>query len=249
MNVLITGASSGIGKCMALYLLDLGYNLYVVSTKKKELDKIFNKYKDRVICIEYDLSIDINCYNLYNYLKDKDIDIVINNAGFGDAGNFSETSLDKEMKMVDVNIRAYHILTKLFLRDMINNNRGYIMNVCSMASFMPGPYMATYYATKSYVLNLTLAISKEIEKDNCNVKISLFCPGPVDTNFMNVANVKFNSHLISSKYAAKYAIDNMFNNKLIIIPPNMKISYLFSKISPLSLILFVNSKMQRRVNL
>ena len=249
MNVLITGASSGIGKCMALYLLDMGYNLYVVSTKKKELDKIFNKYKDRVMCLEYDLSIDSNCYDLYNYLKDKEIDIVINNAGFGDAGNFSETSLDKEMKMVDVNIRAYHILTKLFLRDMIKNNRGYIMNVCSMASFMPGPYMATYYATKSYVLNLTLAIYKEIEKDNCNVKISLFCPGPIDTNFMNVANVKFNSHLISSKYAAKYAIDNMFNNKLIIIPPNMKISYLFSKISPLSLILFVNSKMQRRVNL
>lgn len=247
MNVLITGASSGIGKGMALYLLELGYNLYVVSTKKKDLDKIYNKFKDRVVSIEMDLSSSDNCYRLYDLLRDKNIDILINNAGFGDCGNFSETDINKEMNMINVNIRAYHILTKLFLRDMIKNNRGYIMNVASMASFMPGPYMATYYATKSYILNLTLAISKELEKDNSNVKISLFCPGPIDTNFMNVANVKFNTHLISSDYASKYAIDNLFKKKLIIIPPNMKINYLFAKISPLFLVLFINSKMQKRI--
>ncbi|MBQ6495061.1 MAG: SDR family NAD(P)-dependent oxidoreductase [Bacilli bacterium] len=247
MNVLITGASSGIGKCMALYLLELGYNLFVVSTDKKDLNKIFNRYKDRVYCIEMDLSISDNCYKLYDLLKDKNIDILINNAGFGDAGNFSETDLNKEMNMINVNIRAYHILTKLFLRDMIKNNRGYIMNVASMASFMPGPYMATYYATKSYILNLTLAIYKELEKDNCNVNISLFCPGPIDTNFSNVANVKFNTNLIDSNYAACYAINNMFKKKLIIIPPNMKLNYIFTKISPLSLVLLINSKMQKRV--
>ena len=107
--------------------------------------------------------------------------------------------------------------------------------------------MATYYATKSYILNLTLAIYKELEKDNCNVNISLFCPGPIDTNFSNVANVKFNTNLIDSNYAACYAINNMFKKKLIIIPPNMKLNYIFTKISPLSLVLLINSKMQKRV--
>ena len=248
MNVLVTGASSGIGKSMAFYLLELGYNLYVVSTDKNDLDSIFKKYKDRVFTIGIDLSFMDNCYKLYNILKDKNIDILVNNAGFGDAGNFSETNLNKELRMMDVNIRAYHILTKLFLRDMIKKNKGYILNVCSMAGFMPGPYMATYYATKSYILNLTLAISKEIEKDNSNVKISLFCPGPVNTNFSSIANVKFNTSVIDSDYAARYAIDKMFNNKLVIIPPNMKLNYFFMRISPLSLVLFFNSKIQKRID-
>ena len=111
MNVLVTGASSGIGKSMALYLLELGYNLYVVSTDKNDLDSIFKKYKDRVFTIGIDLSFADNCYKLYDILKDKKIDILVNNAGFGDAGNFSETNLNKELRMMDVNIRAYHILT------------------------------------------------------------------------------------------------------------------------------------------
>ena len=246
MNVLITGASSGIGRDMAMYLLELGYNLYVVSTDKGYLDKIYHKYGSRVSTIGLDLSLESNCYKLYNILRDKNIDILINNAAFGDAGNFSETSLDKEMKMIDVNIRAYHILTKLFLRSMIKNNHGYILNVCSMAGFMPGPYMACYYATKAYILNLTLAIAKEIREDNLNIRVKLFCPGPVDTNFMRVANVKFNTSMISSRYASRYAIDNLFDDKLIVIPPNMKLNYYLTKISPLSLILFINYKIKKR---
>ena len=248
MNVLITGASSGMGKSMAMYMLELGYNLYVVSTNKSDLNKIYKKYKDRVVTIGLDLSNEDNCYRLYNKLKDKNIDIVINNAGFGDAGNFTETNLAKELKMLNVNVRAYHILTKLFLKDMINNDSGRIMNVCSMAGFMPGPYMATYYATKAYILNLTLAISEELKRDNSKVKISLFCPGPVDTNFENVANVKFKTSLLNSDYAGKYAVDGMLKNKLIIIPPNMKLIHLLVKISPISLILRINSLIQERVS-
>ena len=247
MNVLITGASSGIGKSMAMYMLELGYNLYVVSTKKEELDKIYKNFRDRVITIGLDLSIEDNCYKLYNKLKNKNIDIVINNAGFGDAGNFIETNISKELKMINVNIRAYHILTKLFLKDMIDNNNGRIMNVCSMAGFMPGPYMATYYATKAYILNLTLAISEELKNDNSKVRLSLFCPGPVKTNFEKYANVKFKTSLLDSDYAGRYAIDGMFKNKLIIIPPNMKIIHLLVKISPLSIILKINSRIQERV--
>lgn len=148
--------------------------------------------------------------------------------------------------MIDLNIKAYHILTKLFLRDFVKRNYGRILNVASMAGFMPGPYMATYYATKKYIVSLSLAIYEELKKDKSNVKISVFCPGPVRTNFNNVANVKFNMPSLTSQYASKYAIDSMFQNKLIIIPPNMKANYLLTKVMPQKTILAVNSLIQER---
>lgn len=246
MKALITGASSGMGRDMANYLASFGYDLIVVSRDKKKLDELFNDLNVSVKKIEMDLSITDNCINLHKMLKNENIDILINNAGFGDAGNFSETSLDKELNMIDLNIKAYHILTKLFLKDFIKRDYGRILNVASMAGFMPGPYMATYYATKNYVVSLSLAIYEELKKDNSNVKISIFCPGPVDTNFNNVANVKFNLKSLSSEYASKYAIDNMFKDKVIILPPNMKLNHTLTKICPTDLILFANSKIQGR---
>ena len=150
------------------------------------------------------------------------------------------------MDMIDLNIKAYHILTKLFLKDFVKRDYGRILNVASMAGFMPGPYMAIYYATKNYVVSLSLAIYEELKKDNSNVKISIFCPGPVDTNFNNVANVKFNLKSLSSEYASKYAIDNMFKDKVIILPQNMKLNHTLTKICPTNLILFINSKIQGR---
>ena len=248
MKALITGASSGMGKDMARYLSSMGYDLFVVSQNKKELDKIYKDFKVDVTTIEMDLTIEENCYKLHKMLQKENIDILINNAGFGDSGNFIETSLDKELKMIDLNIKAYHILTKLFLKDFIKRDYGRILNVASMAGFMPGPYMATYYATKSYILNLTLAIDEELKQQKSNVKLSIFCPGPVDTNFNNVAEVKFNVKSINSEYAAKYAIDNMFLDKLIIVPPNMKLNRLLTKITPIKVILYVNSKVQERVS-
>lgn len=246
MKVLITGASSGMGRDMAKYLASFGYDLYVVARDKEKLDNMYKDFKVKVRTIGMDLTKYDNCIKLHDMLKDEDIDILINNAGFGDSGNFSETSLTKEMDMIDLNIKAYHILTKLFLRDFIKKDRGRILNIASMAGFMPGPYMACYYATKAYILNLSLAISEELKKDNSNVKISIFCPGPVDTNFENVANVKFNIKLLNSNKAAKYAIDNMFKNKLIIVPFNMKFNHLLTKISPTKLILYINSFVQQR---
>ncbi len=243
MKALITGASSGIGYDMANYLGSLGYDLILVSKNKKK--KLENS-KVKVRYLYFDLTKEENCYKLYDLLKQEKIDILINNAGFGDTGNFSETSLEKELNMIDLNIKAYHILTKLFLKDFIKRDYGRILNVASMASFMPGPYMACYYATKAYILNLSLAIYEELKKDNSNVHISIFCPGPVKTNFENVANVKFNIRKIESSYAAKYAIDNMFLNKLIIIPFNMKLNHLLSKIAPTKMILEVNSLIQKR---
>lgn len=246
MKAIITGASSGMGRDMANYLSTFGYELFLVSRDKKKLDKMYKNYPNKITTIGLDLTKEENCYKLYDMLKSEKVDILINNAGFGISGNFSEIKLDKELEMIDLNIKAYHILTKLFLRDFIKRDYGRILNVASMAGFMPGPYMAAYYATKNYIVSLSLAIYEELKEDNSKVKISIFCPGPVNTNFSNTANVKFNIRLLDSNYASKYAIDNMFKNKVIILPPNMKLNYLLTKIFPVKLVLKVNSKVQER---
>ncbi len=245
MKALVTGASSGIGRDMAKYLNSLGYELYLVSQNKKDLDREFKGY-DKVHTYSYDLRKEEECIKLYKEVNEENIDILINNAGFGDAGNFTETSLDKEMDMINLNIKAYHILTKLFLKDFTKRNYGRILNVSSMAGFMPGPYMATYYATKNYITSLSLAIYEELKKDKSNVKISIFCPGPVNTNFNNIAGVKFNISSISSEEAARIAINGMLEDKLIIVPNNMKINHIFSKLAPTKVVLDINSKVQER---
>lgn len=246
MKALVTGASSGIGKEIALQLSELGYDLYVVSRNKQELDKIFINCPTSVTTIELDLGKSDNCHKLHQMLKNQDIDILVNNAGFGDAGNFTQTSLNKELDMIDLNIKAYHILTKLFLKDFTKKDRGRILNIASMAGFMPGPYMATYYATKSYIVNLTLAIQEEIKKEHSNVKMTIFCPGPVQTNFTKRAKVHFKIPSLSSKKAAQCAIEGMFQNKTIIIPNNMKPNYILVKISPIKAVLTINALIQER---
>ena len=245
MKALITGASSGMGRDMAKYLSKFGYKLFLVARDKGKLDKEFKGYKN-VKTYGFDLTKKEECLKLYDCVKKEKIDILINNAGFGDSGNFTETNLDKELEMIDLNIKGYHILTKLFLKDFVKRDYGRILNVASMAGFMPGPYMATYYATKNYIVSLSLAIYEELKRDKSNVKISIFCPGPVNTNFNNVANVKFNIPSISSGTASKIAIDGMFENKLLIIPNNMKFNHFLSKVSPIEIVLTFNSLVQER---
>lgn len=246
MKALVTGASSGMGRDMAKYLLDLNYDLILVSRDKEKLDKEFKEYKERVKTFAFDLTKEEECKKLYKVVQKENIDILINNAGFGDSGNFTETSLDKEIEMIDLNIKAYHILTKLFLKDFTKRNYGRVLNVASIAGFMPGPYMATYYATKNYIVSLSLAIYEELKRDNSKVKISIFCPGPVNTNFNNVANVKFNIGPLTSQYASKVAIEGMFQNKLIIVPANMRVNQIFAKIAPTKIVLKVVSLVQER---
>ena len=248
MLVLITGASSGIGKSIANELASYGYNLIVVAKDKKKLLKIYKDYKVKVAIIEADLTKKEECLKLYKQVKDKKIDILVNNAGFGVTGNFTETDLDKELEMIDLNIKSYHILTKLFLRDFVKRNYGRILNVGSMAGLMPGPYMASYYATKSYVVNMTLSIVEELKRDRSKVKVAVFCPGPVRTNFDKVANSKFKVDYISSEEAAKYAVKEMFKNKILIIPNNMKLNSWLLKVTPLKLTLNICSRVQERVS-
>ncbi len=239
MIALITGASSGIGRDMARILNNLNYDIIITARNEeslKELKKELNeKNNNKVDIYLADLNKEEECLKLYNEVKEKyqNIDLLINNAGFGLCGKMINTDLETEMKMIDTNIKAVHILTKMFLKDMVQRDSGRILNVASVAAFMAGPLMATYYASKNYVLRFSQAIKEELKKDKSNVKISVLCPGPVNTNFNKVANVKFALKGLSSEYVAKYAINKTLKGKFLIIPGwKIKIARFLSKISP-----------------
>ena len=254
MWVLVTGASSGIGRDMSRYLYKMNYNLILVARNKealyslkKDLEKNEENNKNEIMVIPMDLSNEKNCMELYEKTKNLNPNIVINNAGFGVFGVFSKTDLNAELNLISTNIMAVHILTKLFLKDMLKRNNGNILNVASIAGMEPGPLMATYYASKAYVIRLSRAISREIKKQKSNVKISILCPGPTNTNFNNVANVVFKSPSMSSEKVAKYGINKALKGKLIIIPGFLnKCVRFFSKILPDSVLEACAYHIQRR---
>lgn len=247
MKALITGASSGIGLDMAKYLASMKCELILVARDKEKLEKIQETLPTKVTIIVADLSNEQKVKELYVLTKNEKIDILINNAGFGTFGNFTETDINKELEMIDTNIKAVHLLTKFFVKDMEKNNFGYILNVASSAAFQPGPLMATYYATKSYVYQLSAALYYEQKKKKTNVHVSVLCPGPVDTNFNNVAGVKFGVKPLKSTYVAKYAIDKMFKNKMLIIPGfKMKCAKFFGRFIPTKLMLSIAYNIQKK---
>ena len=231
MVALVTGASSGIGRDIARELSKRGYDLILVARDLEKLNEVKAELKTKVETVSMDISNPENCKQLHE--KYKDIDILVNNAGFGDCGNFTHTDLNKELTMIKTNIIAYHILTKLYLVDMKAKNSGKILNVASIAGFMPGPLMATYYSTKAYVVRLTQSIRHELFKMGSKVKICALCPGPVATNFNKVADVKFNLAEADSRYVAKYAVKKMFKNRTLIFPNFfIWLGRVFSKIMP-----------------
>lgn len=217
MRALITGATSGIGLEFSKELNKLGYDLILVSRSEDKLKELRDTLKGNIEIYPMDLSIEKNLYDLYDKTKGR-VDLLINNAGFGIFGKFIDTDLKEELNLIDLNIKSYHILTKLYLKDMVERDSGRILNVASSAAFEPGPLLSSYYASKSYVYNLSMAIYEELRRDKSHVKISILCPGPVDTNFNNRANVKFSLKGLNPNDVVKYTIDQMMKNKLIIIP-------------------------------
>lgn len=245
MRALITGASSGIGRDIAINLSKKGYDLILVARDLEKLNEVKSKLHTNVEVVSMDVSNVENCKELHE--KYQDIEILVNNAGFGDCGYFTKTSLDKELKMIDTNIVAYHVLTKLYLQDMKQKNSGKILNVASIAGFMPGPLMATYYSTKAYVVRLSEAIREELRREKSNVQISILCPGPVNTNFNKVADVQFALKGLSSEYVAKYAVDKLFKGKFYIVPGwKIKLARFGSKIAPNNLVAKICYNMQKR---
>lgn len=239
MKALITGASSGLGWEMANVLSEKGYDIIAVARRKERLLELKNKLKTNVepLCLDVTKAEDIE--KIVSSLDN--VDIFINNAGFGVFGDLCSSDLEKELNMIDTNVRAVHVLTKLVARKFKEKNKGYIMNVASIAAFFPGPLFSAYYASKAYVFRLTQALYEELRREKSNVVVSVLCPGPVKTEFENVAKVSFgngnepgrNLIIADKRKVSEYAIEKMLKGKHIIIPGTlMKIAVFARRILP-----------------
>lgn len=251
MKALITGASSGIGKEIARCLASRGYDLLLVARNTQKLnelrDELSGKVNVRVITL--DLSREQDSLDLYEHTKNENIDFLVNNAGFGVYGKFTDVPLEKELQLIHTNVCAVHILTKLYLKDMVSRNSGYILNVGSAAGFLAGPTFSSYYASKNYVVRLTQAIHEELRRDKINVGVSVLCPGPVQTNFNNVADVKFCIRGLTPEFVAKYAVEKTLKGKMIITPGfEMKATAYFRHFAPETLLTRISYNVQMKKN-
>ncbi|MBQ9097362.1 MAG: SDR family NAD(P)-dependent oxidoreductase [Clostridia bacterium] len=243
MKALITGASSGLGWDMAHILSEKGYDIIAVARRVEKLQELKEELKTNVEILHADLTDIEACKNIAK--RAPEVDVFINNAGFGVFGDMATTDLGLELKMIDTNIKAVHILLKLVANEFQKRGSGHILNVASLAAFFPGPLFGAYYATKSYVLRISQAIAEELRQAKSDVKISVLCPGPVHTEFGQVAKVNFgngtekgaNFIVLESRKVAEYAIKKMFKGKQIIIPGLlMKIAVFLRRILPDKLI-------------
>ena len=237
MKALITGASSGLGREMAKILSQKGYDIIAVARREDKLLELKAELKTdvQIMCLDVTKKEDIDKIAATLHT----VDVFINNAGFGVFGDLCTSDLERELKMIDTNVKAVHILTKLAAKTFKEKDSGYIMNVASIAAFFPGPLFSAYYGTKAYVYTLTQSLYEELRQAKSNVKISVLCPGPVRTEFEDVANVKFGKGdeigrnlIIGDKTkVSNYAIDKMFKGKLIIVPGVlMKIAVFFRRV-------------------
>lgn len=232
-RALITGATSGIGKEMAVYLHKTGWQLVLTGRNEDMLRRMAYKFGPDTKYIALDLSEQDAAERLYAFCQGMQIDFLVNNAGFGVFGAFTETSLEEELALINVNIRSLHILTKLFLRDFVKRDSGVILNVGSVAGFTTGPLLSSYYASKNYVVRLTTAIREELRRMGSHVNVSVLCPGPVDTDFNNRAGVTFSVKPANPRYVAQYGIEGALAGKGILLPTiTAKVSALGSMLCP-----------------
>lgn len=246
MKALITGATSGIGMCIARNLGARGWELILTGRNKEVLEALREELPVKTEIITAELSEKSEVFKVYNYCRDKSVDMLVNNAGYGIFGKFDETDLDDELDMINVNITALHILTKLFLRDFKKRNKGIILNVASSAGFLSGPLMSSYYASKNYVVRLSIAIAEELRRDRSDVSITLLCPGPVDTNFFNRAGVSFSVKPITPEMAAECAVEKALAGKLLAVPGLMIRAGLFaSRFVPHRLLAAISYNIQK----
>jgi hypothetical protein len=244
---LITGASSGIGMAIATELAKYGMNLILVARRHDRLESLKNSlevdYPIQVIIKEYDLSQLDNCVRLHSETTELHPKIVINNAGFGQIGPFDELPLMKEKEMIDLNISSVHLLTKLYVGSM---QEGVIMNVASMAGFLPTPLMATYAASKAFVVNFSRAINYELKKQKRQVSVLSLCPGPVKTEFGLVAHGRETGRGMNVDRCARIAVRGLMKRKAVIIPGmQMKLVYLLLRLLPMRWVLAMSYRLQK----
>ena len=247
----VTGASSGIGKAFARQLAEKGYSLVLVARRRERLEELSHELCEQGAKCEVfpaDLSQVSECHRLMEALSGRRVTVFINNAGFGDCGPFLETKEEKELQMIDVNVRAVHLLTKLELRKMEGQKEGYLLNVASSAGLTPaGPYMAAYYASKSYVASLTRAVAQELRERGSKVYIGALCPGPVNTEFNSVANVEFALPGITPEYCVTYALKQMKKRKTLIVPTfRMKAAVFATRLLPHGLYIRITGHQQKK---
>lgn len=244
MKALITGASSGLGRSASILLSQKGYDLILVARNKERLEEVKKECSSNVRIIPTDISSTTNCVALYHELKDEKIDLLINSAGVGSFGFFEETDLNKDLQLIDLNIKALHTLTKLFLQKMEEQKSGAILNIASTASFSPGPLMATYYASKAYVLRFTEAVYQELKEKKSPVYICCLCPGPVNTHFNDELKIKFKKAQTPDEVMC-YAFHEMKKKKMVIIPTmEHKLNAFFNRFVPMKLLLKANYNVQ-----
>ncbi|NBD33517.1 MAG: SDR family NAD(P)-dependent oxidoreductase [Cyanobacteria bacterium] len=210
-TALVTGASSGIGAAFAEALARRGYNLVLVARSQAKLEQLAQQLQtDHQITTEIipqDLAVTNAAQTLFNIItaKEINIDLLINNAGFGDYGLFAESSLDKQLEMIQLNITALAALTHLFLSPMRQQGSGGIINIASIAGFQPLPYMSIYAATKAFVLNFSEALWAE--NRDAGVTVTCVCPGPTETEFFKVANFPSSAtESVQQNYASPEAV-------------------------------------------
>ena len=244
----ITSASAGLGAAFAKQLAKEGHPLIFIARRTCRMQRLAKKLSVPCEIISADLTKQEECQRVFEILKNKPIEIFINNAGFGDCGPFIEGSLEKEQQMIRLNIQALHFFTKKMLQKMQKSDRGYILNIASSAGLIPaGPYMASYYATKAYVTSLTRAVAAELRECHSHVYAGCLCPGPVDTEFNNTANVEFALKGISAGYCARYALEQMKKRRVVIIPTaGMKFAVRAGRLLPEQLYIRLVSHQQKK---
>ncbi len=236
-TALITGASSGLGTALARQLSAEGWALILVARREDRLNALAAGLGTPCTVIAADLSKTDECRRLYEQTAGQPVDLLVNNAGFGLLGDFDTTDLDRELEMIDVNCKALHTLTKLYLPDMIARDEGRILNIASIAAYLVGPLMATYYATKAYVLRLSEAVNAELVQRKSRVRVAALCPGPFDTEFNAVAGAQFALRGKSAEYVARYALKKLFAGKTVINPgAGVKLARLGARLGPDALV-------------
>lgn len=226
-TALITGASRGIGYDLAKVFARLAYRLVLVSRNQAKLEEIrenlIREYNIDVIIVPHDLSVPHSAVAIYLVLEESGIqvDVLVNNAGVGDFGEFKDEDLSRISGMLNLNIVSLTELTRLFLKGMAERGYGKIMNVASLAAYLPGPYMAVYYASKAYVKSFSQALSDELK--NSGITVTAVCPGLTKTGFQheikseNSAANRLNL-ASSSAWVAEIAVKAMLEGKEIIVP-------------------------------
>lgn len=221
---MITGATGGLGREFCkLYAKDKN-DLFLVATNEEKLvllkEEIEREFSVKVDYKKADLSKREECEAVATYAKEKGyfVNNLVNNAGFGNNADFKDMDIDLQIKMLNVNCMALMYFTRFFINDMLNNNEGRIINVGSIASFMPGPYMSTYHASKAFVLYLSEAIAHEVRKSK--VRVLTLCPGPFDSGFVGTAGNEYTFSKIKpcpAEKVAKYAYRKSKKGKCIAV--------------------------------